>query len=211
MNRKRIGCLGVTFLLVGLCSFPLFWRFVVREWYANHIFAVDTVPDRPAAIVYGAAVYRNERLSGVLRDRMDTAIALYRSGAVRQIVVSGDNRVPEYNEPAAMMAYAVAQGVPPEVILPDYGGWRTYDTCYRVRHVFGLDSAVLVTQAFHLSRALFTCESLGLDVVGVAADQRSYRGARWYEFRETAATLVALWDVLRRQPPPVLGDVGPLN
>jgi SanA protein len=206
MIRRRFGCLAAAILLVGMCAFPIFWRYAVREWYDSHIFELATAPDKPVAIVYGAAVYQNGRLSSVLRDRMDTAIALYQSGKVRRIVVSGDNRAPEYNEPGAMMAYAIAHGVPAEHIQPDYGGRRTYDTCYRSGHIFGVKSAILVTQAFHLPRALFICESLGLDVAGVAADQRTYRGERWYEFRETAATLMALWDVLRREPPPVLGD-----
>lgn len=155
-------------------------------------------------MVFGAAVYANGRLSPVLRDRVDTAIDLYKAGKVGRILVSGDNRSANYDEPGAMMAYAIDQGVDPDHITADRAGHRTYDTCYRANHVFDIRNAVLVTQQFHLPRALLTCEGLGVAAVGVIADKRPYRGASWYEIRETGATLVALWDVVRREPPPLL-------
>ncbi|MCP4425347.1 MAG: hypothetical protein GY803_12700, partial [Chloroflexi bacterium] len=164
------------------------------------------VPTNRVAIVFGAAVYGNERLSPILRDRMETAVTLYHNDKVQKILVSGDNRFENYDEPGAMMAYAIEQGVSPDDIQPDYAGRRTYDTCYRAKSVFQLDSAILVTQQFHLPRALFTCQRLGIDAVGVAADLRPYRDARWYEVRETWATAVALWDIMRQLPAPVLGD-----
>ena len=110
-----------------------------------------------------------------------------------------------------MMDYAIEQGVATEDIQPDFAGRRTYDTCYRAREIFQLESAILVTQQFHLPRAMFTCQQLGIEVVGVAADAQPYRGARWYEMRETLATAVALWDVIREQPAPVLGDPIPIE
>jgi SanA protein len=161
--------------------------------------------------VFGAAVYGNERLSPILRDRMDTAVSLYHDGKIEKILVSGDNSTDTYDEPSAMMEYAIAQGISPDDIQPDYGGRRTYDTCYRAREIFQLDSAILVTQEFHLPRAIFTCRRLGIDAVGVSADLRPYRAARFYEVRETLATAVALWDTVRQLPAPVLGDPIPIN
>ncbi len=183
---------------------PLLWRAAIRLYYQQTIYPQPDAPSRPVAIVFGAAVYSNGRLSPVLRDRVETAIALYNNGQVDHIIMSGDNRTVFYDEPGAMVAYAVAQGVPPEDVTADRAGHRTYDTCYRARHVFDVRQAVLVTQAFHLPRALMTCEGLGIDAVGAVADQRPYRGARWYELRETLATLVAAWDVVRRDPPPII-------
>jgi SanA protein len=110
-----------------------------------------------------------------------------------------------------MMEYAIQRGVSPDDVQPDYGGRRTYDTCYRAREIFQLDSAILVTQEFHLPRALFTCRRLGIEAVGVMADLRPYRAARFYEVRETLATAVALWDTIRKLPAPVLGDPIPIN
>ncbi len=172
---------------------------------------MESIEPSRVAIVFGAAVYSDGRLSSVLRDRMDTAVSLYKSGKVDKLLLSGDNRIEDYNEPGAMMNYAINRGVAVADIQPDYAGLRTYDTCYRARHIFQIKEAILVTQAFHLPRAIFTCRQLGVDVVGTQADLRPYRGARWYEFRETIATARALWDVLRREPAQILGDTIPLQ
>lgn len=199
MSRAQKGCLGLA-AAVFVAALPFLVRGAVNLLYDRRMFAPTETPPQPVAIVFGAAVY-GDRLSSVLRDRMDTAIALYEAGKVDQILVSGGTDGAFYSEPDAMKAYAVAQGVPAGAITPDYEGIRTYDTCYRARHLFGARQAVLVTQAFHLPRALLTCQALGVDAVGAMADRRPYRAARWYEVRETAATLVAVWDVIRREPP----------
>lgn len=200
------GCLLTLLILFVLILTPLIWRQAVSWYYTRQIHSPTSVPTEQVVVVFGAAVYGNGRLSTVLRDRMDTAITLYKSDKVQKILVSGDNQTEFYNEPGAMMAYAVQQGVPEEDIQADYGGRRTYDTCYRAHNIFQLQSAILVTQSFHLPRAIFTCRRLGLDATGVSADLRPYRGMRWYEFRETLATLYALWDIFRKEPPPVLGN-----
>lgn len=209
-RKKQKGCLLFILLVIGMMSLPWLWRTAVKLVYSRQIYTVETVPAQRVAVVFGAAVY-GDRLSSVLRDRVETAVSLYEAGLVDKIIMSGDNQTMEYDEPSAMVAYAVRQGVPEEVVQPDYGGRRTYDTCYRAQHIFQAEEVILVTQEFHLPRAIFTCNMLGLDSVGVAADQRPYRGARWYELRETGATLVALRDVVRQAPPPVLGEPIPLN
>lgn len=211
MSKKRKGCFGCLVLLAAIAVFPFAWRGAVSWYYEREIYSVSEAPVEQVAIVYGAAVYRNGRLSAVLRDRMETAIALYESGQVQKILVSGDNREANYNEPGAMMAYAIQRGVPQADVQPDYAGLRTYDTCYRAKHIFQVESAVLITQDFHLPRALFTCNALGIKAIGVTADRQPYRGARWYETRETAATLVALWDVISDQKPAILGDPIPIQ
>ena len=210
MKFRRLFLVILIMGFVLLASFPLVWRTLIQRYYAPRIYNESTVPKKSIAIVYGAAILRNCRLSTVLRDRMETAIHLYESGKVDRILLSGDTRTTGYSEPEAMFNYAVQRGIPEEDIDIDHGGYRTFDTCYRARREFDVDQATLVTQAFHLPRALYTCERLGIDAVGVAADQRQYHGERWYEMRETAATLVALWDSLRLQPPAVLG-VAPLK
>jgi SanA protein len=201
LRKSFLVSLSAVVLLIGV---PVSWRGAVKTYYRSAIYAQTDSPVRPVAIVFGAAVYGNGRLSPVLRDRVDTAIELYKMGQVNRILVSGDNQAADYDEPGAMMAYAIEQGVDPADITVDRAGQRTYDTCFRASHVFDVDSAVLVTQAFHLPRALMTCESLGIQVVGVNADKRLYRSARWYEVRETMATLIAVWDVFNREPPPLL-------
>jgi len=204
--------LGMGGLLVAL-TLPFVWRAGVEWAYASSIYTLEEVPSARVALVLGARVYPDGRLSPMLADRVDTAIALYRAGKVEKLLMSGDNSHADYNEPGAMMAYAIRQGVPAEDIQPDYGGRRTYDSCYRARHIFQVEEAIVVTQEFHLPRALFLCQNLGVAAVGVAADRRLYhpRSIAWSEARETPATLAALLDIIRRAPPPVLGDPIPLQ
>lgn len=210
MKKKQKGCLWLILIVVLLMASPWLWRGGVKWYYARHMYETAVSPQKPVAIVYGAEVNGNGRLSTVLRDRVDTAIELYHSGKVGKLLVSGDNRTVYYDEPGAMRDYAIANGVPAADVQADYAGLRTYDTCYRAKHIFGVENAVLVTQEFHLPRAIFTCRQLGVDAVGVVADKRPYRGARWYELRETGATAVALWDVIRRNPAPILGEPIPI-
>ena len=178
---------------------------VVQARYAPLITEVDAAPTRPVAIVFGAGIRSGGQLSPILKDRMDTAIALYNAGKARKLLVSGDNSTLDYNEPGAMYDYAVTQGVSPEDVIRDYAGRRTYDTCYRAGHIFGVDEAILVTQRFHLPRALFTCRNLGVEAVGVSADRRPYRADGYYRLRDAAATLRAVADVVLR-PAPILGE-----
>lgn len=211
MTRRRKRLWWILAVLASAALFPLLWKSWVGWYYGGLIYKVSETPPRRVAIVFGAAIYSEERLSSVLRDRMETAIGLYEAGTVQKLLVSGDNRFENYDEPTAMMTYAIRRGVPEEDIQPDFAGRRTYDTCYRARHIFEVQSVVLVTQEFHLPRALFTCNGLGLDAVGTSADLRPYRDARWYSIRETAATLVALWDVIIGRAAAVLGEPIPIE
>ncbi len=199
MNKRIRRFFLIIIALFFLAASPFLWRSAVQRYYQSSIYDVNNVRNEQVAIVYGAAV-RNGRLSTVLRDRMDTAIALYETGKVTKLLVSGGVTSTNRNEPNAMMDYAIARGVAAEDIITDDAGDRTYDTCYRARHVFQVDSAILVTQEFHLPRAIFTCNMLGVDAVGVRSDPRRYRAAEFYEVRETFATYRALWDVIRRKP-----------
>ncbi|MEN6478731.1 MAG: ElyC/SanA/YdcF family protein, partial [Anaerolineales bacterium] len=106
--------------------------------------------------------------------------------------------------------YALSLGVPREDVVLDYAGRRTYDSCYRAKHIFMVDDAILVTQEYHLDRALFTADSLGLDVVGVAADRRQYSLVQSYWWRDVLATARAWWDLKIAKPLPVMGDPLPI-
>jgi SanA protein len=202
---KKLG------LLLAAAGMMVAAPLLLRGWtdwrYGRLIYRdAKEIPARPVAVVFGALVWSDGRPSHVLADRVQAAAALYQAGKVRKLLLSGDNRFVDYNEPQAMKELALALGVPEEDLVLDYAGRRTYDTCYRARHIFGLEQAVLVTQAFHLDRALFTCRNLGLDAVGFSADLRTYRTARYSWLREIPATALAWWDVKVRKPLPVLGD-----
>lgn len=207
-----VGLLGIAGAVLG----PLVLRTYTDATYGDAHYAVDDVPEGyRVAVVFGARVLANDRLSTVLRDRVATAIDLYEAGKVDVLVMSGDGRSTDYNEPRAMRRYAMSRGVPAEAIVVDEGGLRTYDTCYRADAIFALEQAVLVTQDFHLDRALYLCNALGVASVGVPADYQrpnGYRAGtiRGQQFRELAATTVAFFDLLRRQEPTVLGEPRPI-
>ncbi len=213
MKLKRLN-VRLIFLGVGLALLALIglWPWLVNQYYHHLIYSPTEVPPERVAIVFGARVYPDGRLSAMLQDRVETAVQLYQVGKVQKLLLSGDNRFADYNEPGRMMAYALSRGVPAEDIQLDYAGRRTYDTCYRARAIFQVESATLVTQAFHLPRALFSCRNLGVDAVGVKADARTYhpRSIAWSRLREIPATIVALLDVIRQQPAAVLGDPIPI-
>lgn len=213
---RRVGVVAILLILLGLIMLALGVPLGLRAWigrqYGPLIYAeTDALPPQPVALVFGAGVWPGGRLSDALADRMETAIDLYRAGTVNKLLLTGDNRVDHYNEPAAMADYARRRGVPDEDLVLDYAGRRTYDSCYRAGRIFGVERAVLVTQAFHLPRALFTCEGLGLEVVGVAADRHQYARRPWYEVRELAATTRAWLDLNLVRPLPVLGSPIPVD
>lgn len=186
---------------------------LITGWYARaHIQNMDKVEAKPVAIVFGAGLWRDGTPTPVLRDRVATAAELYFSGKVEKLLMSGDNSHENYNEPGAMRAYALSLGVPEQAIALDYAGRRTYDTCYRARDIFGIRKAILVTQSFHLPRALYTCNALGISASGVEADRRVYRRGSlvYWNLREVGASLVALWEVHVSKPLPVLGDPEPI-
>ena len=201
MNRRHFILLLAFSVLIILIAMPFLLRYSVRGRYETRIFSPQNAPRRDAALVFGAAVNSRGWLSTVLRDRMDTAIELYDRGIVEFIVVSGHQDGNGYDEPGSMKSYALTKGVLESDVVVDARGDRTYDTCYRANNQSKENSFLLVTQEFHLPRALLTCRSLGMDADGVRADARNYRGSSWYEFRETFATLVAVADLIRQDEP----------
>ena len=123
--------------------------------------------DPQCILVLGCAVWDGNQPSPMLKDRLDTAIALYKEGAAPKLLLSGDNSIPEYSEPDCMLKYTLAQGVPPEDIFLDYAGFSTYESVYRSHAVFMADRLIVVTQKYHLFRALKACEALGIEAKGV--------------------------------------------
>ncbi|MFM8319814.1 MAG: vancomycin high temperature exclusion protein [Chloroflexota bacterium] len=197
------------FVLVGLVLLPLVvllpWA-IIRWRGHNQTYTIQTVPERRAAVVFGAGLWRNGSPTPVLSDRVATAAELYFEGKVQLLLMSGWRSSERYDEPGAMRAYAIQLGVPEQAILLDYAGARSYDTCYRAQALFDLQEVVLVTQRFHLSRALFLCNRLGLPAVGVEADRRIYHRASsvYWNLREMGASLSAVWDIYVSRPVPDL-------
>jgi SanA protein len=182
----------------------------VRARFSTRIYRASQVPNAPVAIVFGAGLAHSGRPSPMLAERLDAAVELYRIGKVEKVLLSGDNSLRSHDETRAMRRYAVDRGLPPDAVLRDYAGFSTYDSCYRAAAVFGVRRAILVTQGFHLPRALFIANSLGVDADGVAADDSRF-GPLIYEWRELLSRPLALVMVVARPPPRFLGDKAPMG
>ena len=196
---RYLGLLGISIILI---------RIILVQIASPQTFSKENAPTRRVAVVFGAEVKKDGTPSVVLRDRIETAVALYKSGKVEKLLMSGDNRFVDYNEPESMRQYALALGIPDSAIVLDYAGRRTYDTCYRAKEIFGVSSAILVTQRFHLPRALFLCKAFGIDAVGVEAENYYYlkRLRLFWHVRELLATAQSVLDVYLFKPLPILGE-----
>ena len=214
MFKRFFRLLWRLFLALGTVGLlgTLLPRLITTIYSMNRIYQKDDAPNERLAIVFGAGLRRDGTPSPILRDRVETAASLYFSGKIEKLLLSGDNSFVNYNEPEAMRQYAISLGVPDHAIALDYAGRRTYDTCYRAKAIFGAKSALLVTQKFHLPRALFLCNALGLNAYGVEANNRNYwHGSLFiWNFREQLATVGAFLDVYVHSPLPILGEPEPL-
>lgn len=175
----------------------------VRAAARGHLWLEDQAPETPVGLVLGAQVYPTGRPSRFLRARLELGVRLYRRSVVRALLLSGDANAPEYDEPAAMRAYLVARGVPASKILLDEAGYDTYDSCYRAQDVFGLTRVLVLTQSYHLPRAVGTARLLGLGADGVGDDSVSDAGLPWVRgaVRDQVACVKTVLDLASHRRP----------
>ena len=198
--------------MLALLSPALAWLLLVgyvRVSTGRYVYgSAQEVPAAPVAIVFGAGLKSDGQPTLILKDRLNGAIELIKEGKVQRLLMSGDNRVKNYNEPAAMREYAVQHGVPGSKIELDYAGRDTYDTCFRARHAFSVDKAVLVTQQYHAPRAVFIARGLGIDAVAYGVPNlASHQGLQLgYSGREYLADVKAWWDVELGHRKPYVGS-----
>lgn len=176
---------------------------VVRAITRGRIVTAGTLPHLPVVLVLGAEVYADGVPSTFLRARLDVALDLYRRGLVERILLSGDGRSRFYDETGGMRAYLLGRGVEDSVLLVDPAGLDTYDSCLRARDVYDIERLVVVSQTYHLPRALAICRALGLDAWGVGDDSARSSARPWANGtrRELAANLKLVWDLLSHRPP----------
>lgn len=195
MNRFPINL--VNFLLV-ISGFFIVILLIIRITFIAYarpkILDINNIPPEDVAIVFGAGLRRDGTPTPVLKDRVQAGVDLYLAGKVKNLLLSGDNRFENYNEPAAMAVYAQELGMPPANILIDNEGKSTFESCWRAKDIFKIKRAVLVTQTFHLPRALYICNQLGIDASGVSADLRKYwlSSIFFWNLREIPAGFAAI-------------------
>ena len=167
--------------------------------------------DVDCIIVLGCMVYSDDRPSPMLEDRILQGIDLYERGTAPKLLMSGDHGRVEYDEVNAMKHYAIDAGVPSEDIFMDHAGFSTYESMYRTRDIFEAKKVLIVTQEYHLYRAVYIAEKLGLDAYGVASDLRPYGGSQTVrEAREILARVKDFCTTIFKPKPTYLGDVIPI-
>ncbi|RZU48918.1 vancomycin permeability regulator SanA [Krasilnikovia cinnamomea] len=198
-----VGALGAAAAVLAMAAGAL-WA---RAGADGHVYAVDAVPAAPVALVLGAQVDPGGVPSPFLAARLEIARQLYADGKVGAILVSGDHGRWEYNEPGAMFHWLVDHGVPSQQIVLDHAGFDTYDSCARASQIFGVRQAIVVTQSYHIDRAVALCRHLGVDASGVGDDTvRIYRQPWLHSAtRERGAVVKALFDVASGRDPVFLG------
>ena len=215
MKRRRAGLILLLLALAAMIMLGIIHSsvhgFDSRIHEKPDLLATSDWPRPRVAIVFGASVYSSGELSPTLEERVEKAIELYRTQRVDRILVSGDNRHPSYNEPRAMQEYLVSHAVAPRDVIVDYAGRSTYDTCLRARDIFGLQKAVLVTQRYHLPRALYLANELGLDAYGVVTDGDRATTFGYASIRELGAEVKAFLNLHLLPPDTVLGEKLPIQ
>ncbi len=190
-------------LLVAFMNYQIINR-SEKYWITD----LDRCPKVKVALILGARVFEGGVLSTILSDRMDTGIALYKLGKVEKLLLSGDHGRVHYDEVSAMKNYAVQRGVDSQDIFLDHAGFRTYDSLYRAKEVFNIKALIVVTQKFHLDRAIYTGRHLGLEVYGIPADKRIYLKHRLNQLREILARSTAFLELhVFTHKPKYLGSV----
>ncbi len=167
--------------------------------------------DPECIMVLGASVNPDGTPSPMLQDRLETGIELYNRGVAPKLLLTGDNGQIEYNEVEAMKNYAVNAGVPEEDIFLDHAGFSTYDSVYRASYVFGVESMVAVTQEYHLYRTLHGCKKMGIEALGIGADQEVYAGQEYREIREVLARVKDFVMWLIKPEATFLGEAIPIS
>ncbi|MCW5249021.1 vancomycin high temperature exclusion protein [Streptomyces sp. SHP 1-2] len=200
---RRLVRVAVTVCVLALA--PATWTHLAS---AGRLHTTADVPRTEVAVVFGAGLWRGDP-SPYLAHRLDAAAELYRAGRIEVVLVTGDNGRAEYDEPDAMRAYLVRAGVPDGRIVSDYAGFDTWDSCVRAKKVFGVDRAVLISQGFHIRRAVALCRRAGVTSYGVGVDAR--HDATWYYggVRELFAAGKAAADAVLRPDPTFLGPKEP--
>lgn len=210
---RKLGRLGKFLFFVGIMGIllVLFIDFWVVTSTKDQIMSMSDVKNADGILVLGAGVWQNNQPSPMLKDRLDRSIELFETGVAPYLVMSGDHGQPDYDEVNVMKDFAIEAGIDSNVIYMDHAGFSTYESLYRLKYIFQAKKVIIVTQKYHLYRALYIANALGLDAVGVAASEISYSGQSVRDLREILARNKDFFSALFLPDPTYLGDPIPLG
>ncbi|MFA6105449.1 MAG: ElyC/SanA/YdcF family protein [Patescibacteria group bacterium] len=197
--------LSVVITLMGVFFiFIIYANLVIIKKSDKIVFPAD-VPTSTVGLIFGGGLNADGTPNEMLTDRIVEGVALYKTGKVSILMMTGDDGKRYQNEVDAMKKAAMSFGVPENKIILDRHGYRTYESCYREANIFGFTEVIAVSQAFHLPRIIYLCENFGIKTIGVAADLHSYGGdLAWMKFREVGARLKAWWQIKITHPLPMV-------
>lgn len=212
-RRRRRTLLLLLLALILLVSTPIAISAYVVASAQPYVLTPEqaTGMNADCILVLGAGVWSGERPSPMLQDRLDCGISLYDSGASGRLLMSGDHGRKDYDEVNVMKAYALEHSVPSSCVFMDHAGFSTYESMYRARDVFQANRVLIVTQGYHLYRALYDARALGLDAYGVAVNDRGYAAQRYYDARELLARVKDFFYALFQPEPTYLGESIPVS
>jgi vancomycin permeability regulator SanA len=213
VKLKTIVMILLCLALVGviaLCSINGYVKSVAKERIVT-VEKTANLEDIDCIIVLGCQVRDDGTLSHMLRDRLMRGLEVYHAGAAPKLLMSGDHGRKEYDEVNAMKQYAIENGVPSEHVFMDHAGFSTYETVYRAKEIFEADKVIIITQEYHLYRALYIADKLGLEAYGVSADLNKYAGQSMRDFREVLARCKDWAMCIFKPEPTYLGESIPVN
>lgn len=210
---KKIKKLFLPILILCLIAVVIIWvtNNNVKAKTENVIYTnLTDVPKTKVAIIFGAGI-NGDKPSRYLKDRLDAGIALYKNNKVDKILLSGDNGRDEHDELTVMKLYCYENGIDTNKIYIDYAGFDSYSTMYRAKHIFKVDTAILVSQKYHLNRCVYIGDKLGVKSYGYSANRGVYPGYKYYSFREKLSITKSVFDVVRNRKPKYLGETVDVN
>ena len=211
LSWKRVLILGIVGFVSGLLFIVSINLYIVGSTRGDIHTSLDSVPTQQTGLLLGALVHSDGSLSTAVQDRVDTTVELYRDGKISKILVSGDHGQVNYDEVNTIRKHLMAKGVKEEDIFLDHAGFDTYDSVYRARDVFQVKSIVIISQAFHLPRAVFVAKALDVDAVGYVADKQDYPQRKRNTVREWLARIKSWKDVVVEPQPTYLGETIPIT
>ena len=205
---KRIIKWGMLLLFIGILS-TLLINAHVKKRGKSHLISIEEATqqeDIDCILVLGCLVRPDGNPSLMLEDRLECGVELYYAGASSKMIMSGDHGQTDYDEVNAMKQYAIDEGIPSEDVFMDHAGFSTYESIYRAKEIFGADKILIVSQEYHLYRALYIAEKLGVEAYGVAAEDVVYAGQNIRDFREVLARVKDAITVIFKPKPTYLGE-----
>ena len=198
-------------IIVGILFFFGVQIYIVQSTKKYVSKDMETLPECDAVLVLGAFVEYDGTPSLVLMDRLNYGLELYNEGKAKKIIVSGDHGQKHYNEVAAMKDYLIENGVPREDIFMDHAGFNTYDSMYRAKEIFGVESLLISTQDFHINRSVYIARKLKIDAYGYPCEDKTAYRMTSLNIRESLARVKAFGDVTVKRKPKYLGNIIPIS